>query len=39
MTTADIAKEFTAALKAGKFEDAERSGPTTSSASRPWTAR
>lgn len=24
MTTADIAKEFTAALKSGKFEDAER---------------
>jgi ketosteroid isomerase-like protein len=24
MTTADIAKQFTAALKAGKFEDAER---------------
>jgi ketosteroid isomerase-like protein len=24
MSTADIAKEFTAALKAGKFEDAER---------------
>ena len=24
MTTADLAREFTAALKAGKFEDAER---------------